>query len=168
MGYPFPKGSRDHCFHHTWSSTDATPQTGNSTWEWALAQPRVPSTGARLLQHHLEQVTPAFSTGVDRNFHVPRSCVRLSMAWNRIQEQTEPAVSQQSEPLGIKLHYKELYSNVTLLSTDFLRNDWKDFLTSPEFTISAIECLILTFFQCLLFCSHTLHQIPLFLLFYVH
>lgn len=65
---------------------------------------------------------PAVLTG---HFHVPRSCVRLSpcTARNRIQEQTEPPVSQESEPLGIKLHHKELYSNVTLLSSDFLRND---------------------------------------------
>lgn len=44
---------------------------------------------------------------------------------------------QKSEPLGIKFNYKELHSNVTLLSSDFVRNEWKDFLTGSEFTVTS-------------------------------
>lgn len=42
-------------------------------------------------------------------------------------------------------------------------------LQRAEFTaIFKARVYILTFFQCLLFCTRTLHQIPLFQLFYVH
>jgi len=46
-------------------------------------------------------------------------------------------MSQKSERLRIEFDYEELHSNVTLLSSDFLRMDWKDFLTGSEFTIAS-------------------------------
>lgn len=63
--------------------------------------------------------------------HITGSNIKLSLK-----------MIQKSEPLGIKFNYKELHSNATPLSSDFVRNDWKDFLTSSEFTItSKITCV---------------------------
>lgn len=45
---------------------------------------------------------------------------------------------QKSEPLGITFNYKELQSNVTLLPSGLVRNNWKDFLTSSELSIASI------------------------------
>lgn len=59
-------------------------------------------------------------------WHVTGSNIKLSLK-----------MIQKSEPLGIKFNYKELHSNVTLLSSDFVRNEWKDFLTGSEFTVTS-------------------------------
>lgn len=133
---------------------DALCRGKSNLGRWGTTSPS-PTAAASLCTARLAPGTPLQHTLNLKHVQSPliltrafkrRMCLKARPDWSSAAWQDQISLSlkmiQKSEPLGMKCNYKELYSNAMLLSSDFVRNDWKDFLTRSEFTItSKIKCV---------------------------